>query len=149
MATADTDPKWKEKYTELMMSYQYDQDWLAQAANKDKFAQRIKVALSTRRPQGIIASQGAAIAQRDTRAELGRIPSSLPVLIIHGHLDRMVAYSESEHLIKGIKHARRIDMKPHGDRYGHFWFDYFDQAWWAQKIEHFLQHGHSTTPSKL
>jgi alpha-beta hydrolase superfamily lysophospholipase len=49
-----------------------------------------------------------AISNVDTRPELHRIPRSLPVLVIHGLRDRMVAYPESEVLMEHIKHAKRL-----------------------------------------
>lgn len=131
------------------MAYQFDVEWLKVPANKEIFDRRVRESLTTRRPQSIIASQGAAIAQRDTRSELGSIPASLPVLVIHGRLDRMVAYSESDYLVKGIKSAKRIDMSPHDEQYGHFWFDYFGADWWAKSIENFLRNGHASVQSKL
>lgn len=132
-----------------MMAYQFDVEWPKVAANKEIFDRRVRESLTTRRPQSIIATQSAAIAQRDTRADLPRIPSSLPVLVIHGRLDRMVAYSESEYLLKGIKSAKRINMAPHDEQYGHFWFDYFGADWWAKSIENFLRNGHRDEQARL
>lgn len=142
VASADSDPNWKEKAATAMMEFQYDHAWLAQEANRKVLQERVAVSVGTRRPQRIIGAQAAAIAQRDVRGELPRIPVSLPVLVIHGTKDRMVAYSESDHIVQGIKHAKRLDMTPHTSDFGHFWFDYFGASWWAQQIDSFLQRGH-------
>jgi pimeloyl-ACP methyl ester carboxylesterase len=139
LATAGTDPDWKNKITTTLMEYQYDPTWLAASTkNKKLFQDRIQQSANSRRPNKMIALQSAAIAQMDTRPRLPSIPSSLPVLIIHGKLDRMVAYSESDYLVKLIKHATRFDPGSNGDQYGHFWFDYFGTEWWADEIEGYL-----------
>jgi pimeloyl-ACP methyl ester carboxylesterase len=142
LSTAGTDPEWKRNMVKVMMEYQYDPKWIsASPTNKKLFDSRVENSLNSRRPQKIITLQGASIAQVDTRPDLPNVPASLPVLIIHGRLDRMVAYSESEHIVKNIKHAQRFDPGRNGDQYGHFWFDYFDTAWWADEIESYLSGG--------
>lgn len=149
LSQAGTNPKWKDELTEFLMSYQYDENWMKEKGNKPTFEERVKVSLTTRRPQSIIGSQMLAIQGRDTREELHKISESLPVLIIHGKLDRMVKYSESDSFTKSIKSAKRLDMQPNNDQFGHFWFDYFGKEFWANKIENYLQNGHSSTKSKL
>lgn len=139
MSSAGSDPNWKTKLVTIMMEYQYDPAWLAaSAANKKVFESRVADSVNSRRPQKIIALQGAAIAQVDSRSDLPRVPASLDVLVIHGKLDRMVAYSESEHIIKNINHAVRFDPGAKGDQFGHFWFDYHGADWWADEIEKYL-----------
>lgn len=143
MANASSDPDWKKKIVAVMMEYQYDPKWLvASADNKNLFNARVEKSANSRRPQKVIAMQGASIAQVDTRPNLPKIPASLPVLVIHGKLDRMVAYSESEHIIKNIKHAKRFDPGSRGDQFAHFWFDYFGTEWWAEEIERYLGESH-------
>lgn len=146
MASAGTDPNWKEKVGTIMMEFQYDRDWLSSQSNRDFLQTRVKDQMKLRRPQRVIGLQMAAIAARDVRSDLPRIPASLPVLVLHGRLDRMVDYSESQYIVDGIKHASRLDMPPHSEQFGHFWYDYFGEMWWATQIEHFLQHGKQ--PSK-
>ncbi|UZJ55222.1 hypothetical protein CBS101457_004542 [Exobasidium rhododendri] len=144
MASAESDPNWKTKMVKVMMEYQYDPEWIhASSKNQQLLESRVEKSVNSRRPQKIIAMQGASIAQVDTRPDLPRIPASLPVLIIHGRLDRMVAYSESEHIVKNIAHAKRFDPGTNGDRYGHFWFDYFETSWWADRINTYLSEGDS------
>lgn len=139
MADAASDPDWKTKIVRLMMEYQYDPQWIAASPeNKKLLESRVQVSVKSRRPQKMIALQGAAIAQVDTRPDLPNIPASLPVLVIHGKLDRMVAYSESEYIVKLIRHAQRFDPGSKTDQYGHFWFDYFGSEWWADQIERYL-----------
>lgn len=150
MADVANDPNWKTKITNIMMEYQYDPKWLAaNQENKNLFEKRVKEAVNSRRPQKMIALQGAAIAQVDTRKDLSNIPASLPVLVIHGKLDRMVAYRESDEIVKNIKHAQRFDPGSKGDDYGHFWFDYFSTQWWADEIEGYLASKYQHQSSKL
>jgi alpha-beta hydrolase superfamily lysophospholipase len=139
MADVAGDPNWKTKITTLMMEYQYDPKWLtASEENKRLFEKRVDRAVNSRRPQKIIALQAASIAQVDTRSSLPQIPSSLPVLVIHGKLDRMVSYQESEAIVKNIKHAKRFDPGSKSDNYGHYWFDYYGSQWWADEVEKYL-----------
>lgn len=139
MADIANDPNLKTKITKIMMEYQYDSKWLAaNQENKTLFEKRVKEAVNSRRPQKMIALQGAAIAQVDTRKSLPKIPASLPILIIHGKLDRMVAYRESDEIVKKIKHAQRFDPGNKGEDCGHFWFDYYSTQWWADEIEKYL-----------
>lgn len=88
-------------------------------------SERNEVSLQTTRPQEMIALQAGAIGQYRSRDDLGRIPESVPVMIIHGKLDRMVHYKESEPLEKGIAHAKRVDLsdgvkEAQDGQYGHF-----------------------------
>jgi fermentation-respiration switch protein FrsA (DUF1100 family) len=133
------DPEFKSKVTRVMMEYQYDPKWLA--ANEDHkklFEYRVDRSTNSRRPQKMIALQAASIAQVDTRSRLQNIPASLPILVIHGKLDRMVSYKESEAFFQNIKHAQRFDPGSKGEDYAHFWFDYFDTQWWADEVEKYL-----------
>lgn len=36
------------------------------------------------------------------------IPSTLPVLVLHGNLDRSVYYTEHKYILKGIPHAQLL-----------------------------------------
>ncbi|CAO1619707.1 unnamed protein product [Parajaminaea phylloscopi] len=128
-----------------LLRYQYDERTLADEQwAKERLLLRTHVSLHTSRPQSIIALQFMAISQcRLTEQDLGKVPSSVPVLIIHGQKDRMVHYAESDKMDKWIKHAKRVDLSdgPQGARdgwYGHFWYDYFGADYWAKKIERFL-----------
>jgi alpha-beta hydrolase superfamily lysophospholipase len=118
--------KRKRWATEQMLAYQYDVASLEKDERLNKIMQdRIEVSLQTTRPQEMIALQAGAIGQYRSRDDLGRIPDSVPVLIIHGKLDRMVHYKESEPLEKGITHAKRVDLsdgvkQAQEGQYGHF-----------------------------
>ncbi|EPQ28007.1 uncharacterized protein PFL1_04334 [Pseudozyma flocculosa PF-1] len=124
--------------TTEMMRLQYHADALRPGTELyKKFEDRIQVSLGTRQPAEIIASQFFAIQGCDVRKQLHRIPSTLPVLVIHGHRDRMVSYSESDYIVKGIPHARRF-VPPQGSEFAHFWYDYFDTRTWSRAITSFL-----------
>lgn len=83
------------------------------------------------------------VATADLRKLIPTIPSSVRVLVIHGTLDRIVHYSESEYILRGIKHARRVAVGgPRGvptDAYGHAWYEYFDIPLWVEILEKFLE----------
>lgn len=70
-------------------------------------------------PYNSIARQLSVIAGYDARPLLHTIPSTLPVLIIHGTLDRSVFYSEKKYIEKGIPHALTA-LLPRDD-IGHMW----------------------------
>lgn len=110
-----------------MLRYQYDEETLAaDQAARERMLFRINVSLTTPRPQQIIALQAMAIAQcRLTEEDLAKVPSSVPVLIIHGKRDRMVHYPESDKMAQWVKHSKRVDLSDgpkaaQGGSYGHF-----------------------------
>ncbi|PWN51233.1 alpha/beta-hydrolase [Violaceomyces palustris] len=124
--------------TEELMKLQYHPEALVHGSEIcRKFQRRIEVSLKTRRPAEIIGFQFLAIQANDVREKLHRIPSSLPVLIIHGRRDRMVSFSETEYTTKGIPHALWFKAKG-GDQFGHFWYDYFELQDWVNGIAAFL-----------
>lgn len=75
------------------------------------------------------------IAGYDVRKELPTaVPASLPVLVIHGDIDRSVYYTESKYILKGIKHAQLLTFKG----IGHAWYDYYTTEYWAGLLNDFL-----------
>jgi len=74
------------------------------------------------------------IAGYDVRKELGSIPKSLPVLVLHGTLDRSVYYSEHKYILAGIQHAQLLSF----DGVGHSWYDYYDLSFWTTLFNRFL-----------
>ncbi|CEH14577.1 Soluble epoxide hydrolase [Ceraceosorus bombacis] len=137
LEAAAANAKSKEERNKLMseaiMALQYFPEWITSSQDHASLlAHRVKVSLDTRRPQEIIGLQIGAIGAVDTRPDLYRIPQTLPTLVIHGKRDRMVAYSESEHILKGIKHATRLDTP--NDQIGHFWFDFLTTNFWVDSI---------------
>ncbi|KAN0063893.1 hypothetical protein ACQY0O_003499 [Thecaphora frezii] len=124
--------------TTEMMKLQYHPEVLQPgSALHRQLEHRIHVSLSTRQPAEIITYQFFAIQGCDTRPDLHRIPETLPVLVIHGHRDRVVSYSESDYIVKGIKHARRF-VPEQGSEFAHFWYDYFGIDVWTDAIDRFL-----------
>ncbi|CDS00084.1 uncharacterized protein SPSC_00761 [Sporisorium scitamineum] len=128
--------------TEQMMKLQYHPAVLGTGKPlQGQFEHRLQVARTTKRPAWIIGLQFLAIQSADLRKQLHRIPSSVPVMVIHGKRDQMVLYSESERILDGIKHAKRFEGTPSGE-FGHFWYDYFDlHRVWIPSINAFLDHG--------
>lgn len=113
--------------TEQMLHFQYDDASLANNHElEERKRLRIQVSNSTRRPRQTIGMQVIATSQlRLTEKDLGRIPSSVPVMIIHGKRDRMVHYPESDKMEQWIKHSKRVDLSdgpPEAQRgeYAHF-----------------------------
>ena len=132
-----------------MMALQYHPEVIGAGKPLDaKFQQRLKVVRSTSRPAPIIALQFLAMQSTDLRKQLHRIPSTVPIMVIHGHKDRMVRYDESDHILKGIQHAQRLQGTPSTD-FGHFWYDYFDNIdLWAGSIVNFLDYGKVAVQAK-
>ncbi|PWY96889.1 alpha/beta-hydrolase [Testicularia cyperi] len=137
-----TDKSKRDEYiTGEMMKMQYHPEVLGQGKPlQSKLEGRIKTALATSRPASIIAQQFFAIQGGDLRGQLSNIPSSLPVMVIHGKRDRMVLYPESDHILTGIPHAQRLANTP-DDQFGHFWYDYFSIPFWNSAITQFLDLG--------
>jgi hypothetical protein len=60
----------------------------------------------------------------------------------------MIHYSESVHILAGIKHAKRVpvSLDPYTRKrgalpatdYGHTWYDYYTPGVWVDILEYFL-----------
>lgn len=55
----------------------------------------------------------------------------------------MISHGESDYIIKGIPHARRVPVgsksgQVPSEKYGHTWFDYFKPEVWVDVLEGFL-----------
>ena len=132
-----------------MMKYQYHPEVLSPGTEMhNKFSRRVEVSLNTRRPAQIIGAQFMAIRGQRLADRLNRVPPSVPVLVIHGHRDRMVKYDESDLILQGIKHAMRF-VPPQGSEFGHFWYDYFSIDMWSDAISRFLDDGPAGQAAKL
>lgn len=124
-----------------MMKVQYHDEVLGPNGSlQSKFQDRLKLVRNTSRPAWIIGLQFLAIQSSDLRNQLHTIPASLPIMVIHGQKDRMVLYSESEKILEGIKHAKRLTDTP-STHFGHFWYEYFHLTYWVDSISNFLDHG--------
>lgn len=128
------------------MRLQYDEETLAASEKlRSIMAWRIELSLAENIPQEIVGLQAMAIRAYRSKdpAVLGRIPPSVPVLVIHGKRDRMVRYDESLPFETMIPNVRRVDLsdgpaEAQQGAYGHFFFDYFSTDYWAAKIGDFL-----------
>lgn len=74
--------------------------------------------------------------------------------MLHGKRDRIILYGESEYILRGIKHARRVSTgKTRGslpsDEYGHTWYDYFTPDVWVDTFEAFLNDVEEGVAAKL
>lgn len=127
--------------TENLMRVQYHDAVLGPGKPlQHKFEQRLALVRKTNRPQWVIGLQFLAIQSQDLRTQLGRIPESLPVMVIHGKRDRMVLWEESEKIMEGVKHAKRLKDTP-SEEFGHFWYEYFELEYWVRSINNFLDAG--------
>lgn len=125
----------------------FDPAFCSDPKNKPLLDQRVLESVSTRRPSRAMGKQLAVIAGYDVRPELNSVPPSLPVLLIHGTLDRAypylvsslshhsqmlimsshfncippgsVFYSEKKYIERGIPHATTAVLPR--DNIGHMW----------------------------
>jgi hypothetical protein len=97
----------------------YDPAFIQDPSNLPLLNQRVIESVSTRRPARSIGLQLSVIAGYDVRSRLASIPTSLPVLVIHGKLDKSVYFSERKYIEKGIQHAT-IAILP-SDDIGHMY----------------------------
>ncbi|EST08638.1 hypothetical protein PSEUBRA_001712 [Kalmanozyma brasiliensis GHG001] len=136
------DKKKRNDYiTENMMRVQYHEDVLGPGKPMQrKFEERLEMVRNTNRPAWVIGLQFMAIQSEDLREQLGRIPESVPVMVIHGKRDRMVLWDESERILAGVKHAKRLTDTP-SEEFGHFWYEYFEIEYWVRSIANFLDNG--------
>ncbi|PKI85105.1 hypothetical protein MVES1_000821 [Malassezia vespertilionis] len=136
--------EYNRNVTEYMLSMQYaERDLYPGNPIYITYQQRVARGGDAKRPQAIIASQLGAIAQFDSRESLAKIPRTLPVMVIHGKMDRMVAYAESEILMQHIQQAKRYIPNESSGKdvgaFGHMWFDYYNlKRDWVEPINHFL-----------
>ncbi|GAA5913684.1 hypothetical protein JCM6882_008718 [Rhodosporidiobolus microsporus] len=115
----------------------YDPAFLQNPQNKEMLDRRITESATTRRPARTVQHQIGVIAGYDVRKQLRSIPETLPVLILHGKLDRSVYYSESAYLTRGVPHAQLLTF----DGIGHMWYDYFTLSYWITLLNCFLNDG--------
>ena len=76
------------------------------------------------------------IAGYDVRPKLSQIPSTIPILSIHGTLDRSVYFSERKYIVAGL--PKMVIAKLPRDDIGHTWYDYFGTEFWVTLIGRFL-----------
>jgi len=142
--------------TREMGELNYDKEWLKDPVNKAKFERSLPTELRGR-PVKVIAQQAQALSATDVRSSLPRISPGIQILVIHGTLDRLIHYAESEYIMRGIPHARRVTVDPSRqipgsvptDQFGHFWFQYFDTDVWMSVMETFLDDLQTIDKAKL
>ncbi|BGP23089.1 hypothetical protein JCM10295v2_001982 [Rhodotorula toruloides] len=115
----------------------YDPNFVQDPVNKEILDRRVRESVESRRPARTVQNQVGVIAGYDVRKQLSSVPSTLPVLVFHGTLDRSVYYTESSYIRKGIPHAQFLSL----DGVGHTWYDYFTLDWWTDLLNRFLDGG--------
>ncbi|KAF8310432.1 Alpha/Beta hydrolase protein [Cantharellus anzutake] len=131
-----------------MVELGYDVDFLRTPEGKAK-VEKLLPSMILKRPSKQIARQALSVRNTDTRPLLPSIPSSIPILVIHGTKDRIIHYAESNYLTRHIKHAQRIAIDPSGkvpgsvpsEAYGHSWCEYFEPRIWVNVVQTFTKGG--------
>ncbi|KAL7338621.1 Alpha/Beta hydrolase protein [Rhodotorula toruloides] len=114
----------------------YDPKFVQDPKNKEILDRRVRESVESRRPARTVQNQVGVIAGYDVRKQLSSVPSTLPVLVFHGTLDRSVYFTESSYIRKGIPHAQFLSL----DGVGHM-YDYFTLDWWTDLLNRFLDGG--------
>ncbi|GAA5992431.1 hypothetical protein JCM10908_000812 [Rhodotorula pacifica] len=115
----------------------YDPAFVRDPKNKDILDRRIRESVEARRPSRTVQNQIGVIAGYDVRKLLPAVPSTVPVLILHGTADRSVYYSEAKYIQRGLKHAQLVSF----DGIGHTWYDYYTLDYWTNLLNTFLDGG--------
>ncbi|THH27429.1 hypothetical protein EUX98_g6763 [Antrodiella citrinella] len=122
----------------------FDHEWVKN--NKPRlewFVKRMVVG----RPARTLAKQGDAMSSFDFGDSHKHFPS-IPVLVIHGIVDRMVPLKEGQIIVDRISSAQFVQFGdsagqiPHGT-FGHHWWEYFDVQVWQDVVEVFAAQGPS------
>ncbi|KAM0792617.1 hypothetical protein ACM66B_005278 [Microbotryomycetes sp. NB124-2] len=110
----------------------YDPEYLK--THQDMITRRVLESVHTRRPARTVSHQVQAIAGYDVRKQMSTIPSTLPVLVLHGDKDRSVYYTESKYILKGLPQATLVTYPG----MGHMWYDYYEIEYWTRLLNSFL-----------
>ncbi|BGP46357.1 hypothetical protein JCM10450v2_002199 [Rhodotorula kratochvilovae] len=105
----------------------YDPQFVKDPRNKELLERRLTHSSSAEHQIGVIAGY-------DVRKQLPSVPATLPVLVLHGTVDRSVYYTEHKYILKGLKHAQLLTF----DGIGHAWYDYYDLGYWTNLLNRFL-----------
>ncbi|GAA5826404.1 hypothetical protein JCM5353_008859 [Sporobolomyces roseus] len=125
----------KRKLVEPFTYVNYSPDFVKDPKNRKLLNQRIDESIDSRRPARTVQQQVGVIAGYDVRKQLSSIPSTLPVLVLHGTLDRSVYYTEAKYILEGIKHAKLQTF----EGVGHMWYDYYTPRYWSNLLDKFLE----------
>ncbi|GAA5941876.1 alpha/beta fold hydrolase [Sporobolomyces koalae] len=121
----------KRKLVEPFTNVNYSPDFIKNPKNRPLLDRRIDESIDSRRPARTVQQQ---IAGYDVRKKLGSIPSHVPVLVLHGTLDRSVYYTEAKYILEGIRHAKLLTF----EGVGHMWYDYYTPEYWVRLLSVFL-----------
>ncbi|GAA5823908.1 hypothetical protein JCM3770_000336 [Rhodotorula araucariae] len=112
----------------------YDPQFVKDPRNKALLERRVRESVDAKRPSRTVQHQIGVIAGYDVRRQLPSVPATLPVLVLHGTLDRSVYYTEHKYILQGLKHAQLLTF----DGIGHSWYDYYDTGYWTALLNRFL-----------
>ncbi|KAL1740637.1 Alpha/Beta hydrolase protein, partial [Schizophyllum fasciatum] len=120
----------------------FDSLWYNDPANAQRVEQWAKQFAEPRQKQALIAQTKATsnVNFGDLHAQM---PRHIQFLVIHGTLDRFVAYFHSVEIMRKIPWARRVEIgSGRGQidhcQFGHQWYGYFDAQRWRDVFDVFL-----------
>ncbi|GAA5900690.1 alpha/beta fold hydrolase [Sporobolomyces salmoneus] len=145
----------KRKLVEPFTYVNYSPEFVKNPKNRALLDRRINESIDSRRPARTVQQQVAVIAGYDVRKQLPSIPSTLPILILHGTLDRSVYYTEAKYLTQGLKHAKLQTFEGVGHMQvplysppcfywrligdnDNRWYDYYTTSYWSTLLNTFL-----------
>ena len=91
-------------------------EWLARAGGSENVFEQMAAALPA--PQPVILQQMRACAEHDTHERLGQI--SLPTLVVHGDVDRLLGYGNGLEIARLIPTAHLATLEGVGHM---FWWE--------------------------
>ncbi|GAA5822255.1 hypothetical protein JCM10212_006128 [Sporobolomyces blumeae] len=124
----------KRKLVEPFNNVNYSPEFFKDPRNRELLDRRINESIDSKRPAKTVQAQVGVIAGYDVRKKLSSIPATLPVLILHGTVDRSVYYTEAKYIMAGIKHAKLLTF----EGVGHMWYDWYTPDYWADLLSKFL-----------
>ncbi|KAK4058575.1 hypothetical protein OIO90_000019 [Microbotryomycetes sp. JL221] len=122
----------KIKLVKPFVEVGYDSEFVK--LHQDIIMKRVLESVHTRRPAKTVQYQVEAIAGYDIRKQMSTIPSTLPILILHGTKDRSVYFTESKYILNGLKQSKLLKY----NGIGHMWYDYYTIEYWTNLLNSFL-----------
>uniref|UniRef100_A0A0W0GD62 AB hydrolase-1 domain-containing protein n=1 Tax=Moniliophthora roreri TaxID=221103 RepID=A0A0W0GD62_MONRR len=124
-----------------MLEATFDPEWLK--ANPARFETLVKRSAIGIRPPATLAKQQQALQTFNFADLLGKLPSSLKTLVIHGELDQVIPFSAAQTILGRMPSAQFLGAgTKHGElptlSFGHHWYEYFDAEVWRDVFEVFM-----------
>ncbi|KAJ7074027.1 Alpha/Beta hydrolase protein [Mycena amicta] len=125
-----------------MMELSFDPAWLSDPRHASRIEEMVGRMISGR-PRSVILKQLRAMNRFDFTGMHTKLPRTMPFLVIHGELDRIVPPYCGQEILRQIPWAQSLELghKPGmvpNAAFGHSWFEYFDAEVWVGVIERFI-----------